>query len=382
MKSPAELRSKLRRQWENAACRESRLLGFAGAWPVTLGIGKPSSRKIRDELDAVKRHLEAWRNIAVGQVLWEDVVSRHASQPVSVPVAWRLSKPSEWIEGISDARIRTEFRDMGQIVQESDAIFHSLLVRRRSLWASKATQEVVQATRLALAIEPGCAKGRPLRTLSLEAIDTKFFERNGSLIEALLDARYDGEASRLGLETFLGAAQEAEHWLLVIDLDGGLLPFEKVRIKSSDLAKKPMPGRRLLIVENETSQHQLCPLEGTIAVLGSGFDLSWTQADWLTGRQVGYWGDIDTWGLQFLAKARLAAPHLESILMDSETFDSHRDSAVAEPIRADSKVPEGLDPQESTLYHRLLGERLGRLEQEFLSPQVVHRNLMAWSGRA
>jgi hypothetical protein len=110
--------------------------------------------------------------------------------------------------------------------------------------------------------------------------------------------------------------------------------------------------------------------------------LSWTQADWLTGRQVGYWGDIDTWGLQFLAKARLAAPHLESILMDSETFDSHRDSAVAEPIRADSKVPEGLDPQESTLYHRLLGERLGRLEQEFLSPQVVHRNLMAWSGRA
>ncbi|MEI6527925.1 MAG: DUF3322 domain-containing protein, partial [Planctomycetota bacterium] len=304
MKSPAELRSKLRRQWENAACRESRLLGFAGAWPVTLWIGKPSSRKIRDELDAVKRHLDAWRNIAVGQVLWEDVVSRHASQPVSVPVAWRLSKPSEWIEGISDARIRTEFRDMGQIVQESDAIFHSLLVRRRSLWVSKATQEVVQATKLALAIEPGCAKGRPLRTLSLEGIDTKFFERNGSLIEALLDARYDGEASRLGLETFLGAAQEAEHWLLVIDLDGGLLPFEKVRIKSSDLAKKPMPGRRLLIVENETSQHQLCPLEGTIAVLGSGFDLSWTQADWLTGKQVGYWGDIDTWGLQFLAKAR------------------------------------------------------------------------------
>ena len=35
-------------------------------------------------------------------------------------------------------------------------------------------REVVQATRLAMALEPNCAAGRPLRTLSLEGIDTSF----------------------------------------------------------------------------------------------------------------------------------------------------------------------------------------------------------------
>jgi hypothetical protein len=381
MKSPAQIRIKLRKQWENASCREARLVGIAGSWPISLSIGKPNSSKIKNQLDAVKRHLEAWRKVTVGQVVFEDVVYRHASQAVSVPVAWRLNKPTQWIDAIGDASVRAEFRDLSELVQGSDRLFHSLLVRYRSLWRGKPMQEVLMATRLAMAIEPGCAQGRPLRTLSIEGIDTKFFERNAKLVTALLDARYEKQASELGLETFLGAAQEAEHWLLVVDLDGGLLPYEKLRVKSSELAKRALPGTRVLIVENETSQHQLCPMEGTIAVLGSGFDLSWTQAGWLRGKQVAYWGDIDTWGLQFLAKAKQSLDPVESLLMDSETFDLHYGSAVSEPIQADCKVPLGLDPSEAQLYLRLLSDRRGRLEQEFLPAPLVHRRLKEWMER-
>ncbi|MFM8263581.1 MAG: Wadjet anti-phage system protein JetD domain-containing protein [Pirellula sp.] len=381
MKSPAELRSKLRRQWENASCREARLTGDATAWPISLSIGKPSSQKIKNQLDAVKRHIEAWRKVPVGQVIWEDIVYRHASQAVSVPIVWRLSKPTQWIDAIADVNIRAEFRDLAELVQGSDDLFRSLLVRKRSLWRGKTVQEVLLATRLAMALEPGCAQGRPLRTLSIEGIDTKFFERNSTLVVALLDARYENQASELGLETFLGAPQEAEHWLLVVDLDGGLLPFEKIRIKSSDLAKQALPGKRVLIVENETSQHQLCPLAGTIAVLGSGFDLNWTQASWLKDKQVGYWGDIDTWGLLFLAKAKQSVDHLESLLMDSETFELHRPSAVSEPVCADSKIPEGLEVAQAQLYQHLLDQEHGRLEQEFLPTVLVHRKLKEWSER-
>ena len=378
MRSPAELQSKLRRNWEHAALRESRLLGFAGAWPWTLSIGKPSSRRIRDQLDDVKRHLERWRQVNVGKVLWEQVVYRHVSQPVGIPVAWQLDKPSEWIEAIGDPRIRAEFRDMGLLVANSAEVFRSLLIRRRSLWSSKAPEEVLQATRLALALQPGCARGRPLRTLAIEGIDTKFFERNLALIVALLDARFYEEPSRLGLETFLGAPEQADHWLLVVDLDGSLLPFEKLRVKSSELAARPLPGKRLLVVENETSQHQLCSLPETLAVLGAGFDLNWMQAAWLSERQVGYWGDIDTWGLQFLSKARLAAPRLDALLMGTEVFETHRHAAVKEPVSAGEEPPLGLGPQEIELYRFLLGQDKRRLEQEYLPTELVHRQLQAW----
>ena len=96
-----------------------------------------------------------------------------------------------------------------------------------------------------------------MRTLSLEGVDTKFFERNARLVTTLLDARYDGEVSQIGLETFLGAVTEGDHWLLVMDLDGTLLPFQKQRVRSSELRDIALPGERLLIVENECCQHQI-----------------------------------------------------------------------------------------------------------------------------
>ena len=121
---------------------------------------------------------------------------------------------------------------------------------------------------------------------------------------SLLDSRYDGEVSRLGLEIFLGAFVEGSHWLLVIDLNGALLPFPKMRVASSDLIKAHLPGKRVLIVENESCQHQLPRLLDTLAILGAGFDLEWTLSNKLNSKSVAYWGDIDTWGLNFSARRK------------------------------------------------------------------------------
>lgn len=93
-------------------------------------------------------------------------------------------------------------------------------------------------------------------------------ERNGQLVTSLLDARFDGEVSRIGLEAFLGAFVEGDHWLLLMDLDGSLLPFKKMRVRSSELRETTIPGERLLIIENESCQHQLPTIPRTIAILG------------------------------------------------------------------------------------------------------------------
>ncbi|MCR9291907.1 MAG: DUF2220 family protein [bacterium] len=378
MKSPAELAVIARRQWENPTLRESRLLGGAAAWPLRFPIGRPSPRKFKSALDEVKQHIEAWRQVRIGQVLWEPVRYRSASSPVDIPVIWQFSKPSEWIEAAGENAVRKEFESMATLVKQTASEFHSLLVRRRSLWSGKPLDEVLQASRLAMAISPGCAQGQPLRTLSLEGIDTKFFERNARLITALLDVRFEGEVSRIGLENFLGAFREGDHWLLVVDLDGSLLPFSKMRVRSSELKDTGLPGSRLLIIENESCQHLLPEARDTIAVLGAGFDLSWTTGRWLVSKKVAYWGDIDSWGLQFLAKVRTAIPHIEPLLMTKEDFDGFKQAAVSEPVVASTIVPEGLTDVEQQLYVRLLQERRGRLEQEFLPLNKVQRRIGEW----
>jgi hypothetical protein len=380
MKSPTELKMVLRRQWEMAAKRESRLLGGSNAWPVVVSIGRPKPKVMASDLDAVKRHVDQWRRVNIGEVVWESISYRATANPVEIPLYWKLGKPSEWVAACADRSMREEFESMSVFVEQAEPCFHSLLIRRRSLWREKSLDEMLQAARLALSLEPGCADGRPLRTLSLEGIDTKFFERNSSFVTAMLDARFEGEVSRIGLETFLGAVSDNEHWLLVMDLDGTLLPFRKQRVRSSELKDTPLPGTGLLIVENESCQHQLPDLPMTIAVLGAGFDLRWTQTDWVLGRQVGYWGDIDTWGLQFLANVRHALPYLDALMMTPEIYERNLDAAVREPVVAGTDVPVGLNPIERSLYERILSEPRGRLEQEFLPETCVHETLRNWRG--
>lgn len=379
MKSPADLKLKLKRQWEVAAHREARLLGGENGWPIVVSIGQPSPQLMASDLDAVRRHVDLWRSVKVGEVEWEEIGYRATSAPVELPVRWKLRQPTEWIEACADRSICFEFEAMSVFAQQADPLFHTLLVRQRSLWRGKAIGEVVQAARLAMALEPGCATEMPLRTLSVEGIDTKFFERNGRLVTALLDARYDGEVSRIGLETFLGAYTEGENWLLVLDLDGTLLPFRKLRIRSSELRDTPLPGERLLIVENEHCQHRIPDIPSTIAVLGTGFDLSWTQGHWLQEKQIGYWGDIDTWGLKFLAKARLALPHLNAVKMSTEVYEQYAEAAVIEPVNAGTDFPTGLNESEKALYQRLLEEPKGRLEQEFLPENFIREALVSWA---
>lgn len=382
MKSPDELRLKLSRQWENALTREARLLGGTGNWPISLPIGKPTSSAVAADLDAVKRHLDRWREVRIGAVIRESISFRATSEPVEIPVSWELRRPTEWVEACRDRTVRSEFDALAAFIEQTNPLFHSVLIRRRSLWRQRSVEEVVQACRLALELEPGCAVGKPLRAISLSGIDTKFIERNQRLLTGLLDVRFDGEVSEMGLEVFLDAATETDHWLLVADLGGDLLPFRKQRVSGSELKATALPGRRLLIVENESSLHQLPALHDTIAVLGAGFDLSWADTGRLAEKRIGYWGDIDTWGLQCLAKARSTLPGLIALMMTLDVFNAYRKSAVPEPVNAGAVPPQALNHGEQALYKFLLEEKRGRLEQEFLPMSFVHQTILDWAGDA
>jgi hypothetical protein len=378
MKSPEDLARRFARQWEDADLRVARLLGGEDVLSLSLPIGKPSPWVMVSNLDTVKRHVEAWRAVRIGSVIWASVAYRATAEAIKVPVRWELATPAEWAEASGIASVRDEWKTLARFFSQIDPLFHPLLVRRRSLWRERSEIEVAQAARLVMELSPGCARGLPLRFIALAGIDTKFFERHAPLITALLDQRYDGEAGMFGLETFLGAISERDHWLLVADLDGNLLPFPKLRITSADLKCRPLPAGRILVVENENCLHQLPPVPDTIAVLGAGFDLTWMDADWLGKKQVAYWGDIDTWGFRFLATARSLVPALQALMMTREAFEAHRSSAVVEAITAGLESPASLTPDETALYQQLLLEPRGRLEQEFLPPIQVQKAITDW----
>lgn len=379
MKSPDSLAAQLTRQWHSANHREHLLLD-PQAWPRTVPIGSPSASVFTQQTAMVREHIACWRAVTVGEVHWQDVTFRSAAEPVSLPQHWLLRSPEEFSEASGDAQVQLELQRLRYLLDRIDSRFNSLLVRQRALWRDRDDDEVVQATRLAMMLEPGIAAERPLRALALAGIDSKFMERHRALVAALLDIRFDGQASQLGLNSFLDAADEGEHWLLVVPLSPGLLPFAQQRVRARELRDAPLPTNRILLIENDRCLHLLPTLPDTIAVLGSGLDLAWLRADWLLERHLGYWGDMDTWGLRMLARARELQPHLEPLLMDQALFERLSGTlAVPEPMTAGPMPPDGLNDSEQTFYSFLLAQAKGRIEQEFLPQSAVTEAVSRWA---
>lgn len=379
MKSPAEIAFRLTKQWHQSSLRVERLLSM-DSWPLTFSIGKPTSAEFSTQPARVREHVSSWKTVNIGDVEWQEVKYRAGAEAVSMPVCWRLHSPSEWIEAAADSGVREEYRALEYLVAHVDPIYRELLIRDRSLWRNKELAEVRETARLADTLSPGCAKGRPLRLLTGLGVDTKFFERNGNLLTKLLDERYEGAAGEQGLVNFLDAFNESDHWILVVPLDKHLLPFRRFRLTTFELAETPLPCSRILVVENERCFHLLSELEDTLAVLGAGLDLQWLQSRSFDGKMIGYWGDMDTWGLLMLSRARQYRPGLTPLLMDTDLFERYaRDSAVVEPVVAQSETPNGLTPAEADLYRHLLKQERGRLEQEFLPEHEVHRVLRSWA---
>lgn len=379
MKSPADLASRWARQWQNPDLREARLLDDT-AWPVRLPIGRPAATEVTSFWHETAGYIRLWRELSTGTVKWETAVYRATGAPVEIPVSWEISSPDEWIAAANDRAVRAEYDALRRILDSVDPLFQSALIRERSLWKDKTSEEAIQASHLALQLSPGCAGGNPLRALSFAGIDSKFFERHRSIIVRFLDFRFDGEASRQGLETFLDAWRESDHWLLLADLGHPhILPFPTLRVRATDLADTGIAARALLVVENEKCLH-LVPrdLPGVVAVLGTGNNLAWLGSAWAQGIPVAYWGDIDTWGLTLLARARGHAPHLVPILMTREAFDLHSHSAVPENAPASVAPPTNLTAAETSLYRHLLSCANGRLEQEFLPASFVHPTIVSW----
>ena len=385
MKSPADLAAKLAHQWQNADLREQRLLS-ANSWPLRLSIGKPNGRAIAEDLNKVRQHLQRWRNVSVGKVEWQPHRFRDASEDIDVPLTWILHSPSEWIEAANNSKVRLEYQCLCRLVSEVSTIekrYLPAIIRKRRLVLDKPENEVVQAARLTSRLTPGYAEGKPLRALSVAGIDSKFFERNRQLIIQMLDILFDDQVSEQGLEVFLNAEDEGHHWLLIVDLDGQLLPFSQLRVRAQELIQKALPGTAILIIENERCLHQLPKLENTIAILGAGLNLTWMRAAWLKKKKIAYWGDIDTWGLTMLARARLHQPELRALLMDQATFEYFSDGrAVPEPQRAETIPATGLTFDEVKLYDQLSNSIKGRLEQEFLPQSTVSRAVADWTRSA
>jgi len=237
--------------------------------------------------------------------------------------------------------------------------------------------------RLIPQLNKGMGQGCYLRALPVSFVDTKFIEKNLRIIESVVTALVDRSTKEAGLMSWLDCTEKPKDWLLVKPLCEetrallGGLPL--LRLSSNTLQDFELPAKNILVIENEQSCLALSDVPNTIAISGGGKNVSWMKADWLTEKNVGYWGDIDSEGLAILSDARSKLSSITPLMMDELTVKTFAERMVPEPDSV-SRDPVALTEEELALFNGLRADQYAakRLEQERLPMEYVAQNIHAW----
>lgn len=379
------MRETERLEWDNTTNLRGRLQGTRG-FPISLPLKPPAAGDALMDIDHFHNWVNAWRQWSKpSQVQW--VTRRYrVVGDVEVPVRLELANVKELIEAIGPVAINRSqtWAALMEPLLAVDRRLYEILIRQILVLEQMSHRAAQQMAKVLPQLHQGMGNGYYLRGVPLEGIDTKFLEAHTPLLTALLDVIHEGAPSQSGgLEAWLGCLPTPSNWLyirpLCPDLRQQMGGFRVLQIPLEQFLAQPLPGRRVLVVENTKPGYALPELADTIAIFGGGRNTQWRLAPWLAERDVAYWGDIDSWGLTILSDARQALPRLTALMMDRETLLTHMDFAVEES-RSTNLPAFGLLAEERLLFEGLTisTQSVIRLEQEYLAQDYVLSKLYSW----
>ncbi|MBA3664562.1 MAG: hypothetical protein H0W61_10185 [Bacteroidetes bacterium] len=156
-----------------------------------------------------------------------------------------------------------------------------------------------------------------------------------------------------------------------------------IEVTEEEFIKLQVPCDKVFIFENKTNFSNLMnfltlpKLENAIGIFGSGYKVAdLKNALWLKDKDIYYWGDIDTHGLQILSQIRGYFRQTKSIMMDFETLNTFKeDWGRGESINVN--VLPNLYPSEQELFLFVKADNLNtiRLEQEKIGHEYVLKQI-------
>ena len=376
-----------KKEWENRRNLKQRLLNQR-PFPIEISLKVPTDQQARDNLGHFHAFFKAWTDFTYPELVeWQERQYRQLSEQ-RVPVKLRIFSLQQLTELLgAEQQLENWLNKISSFLQQSfvhDRHQHRLfqtLIHHLEQIERYSQQEWQWLIQLIEQLKPNIGAGLYLRALPLSAVNTKFLEQNLLLTEVICNVLYDDEIVLAGgLLAWLDCLDSPKGWLTIKPVCpnvqeklGGLPVFQ---LSTEVLDQFELPAERIIVVENIQSGLACPNLENSIVVCGGGKNISWMNAKWLQHKQVFYWGDIDSEGLNILSMVRQKIPHVIALMMDEATVLQFQNHMVDEPDSIFSE-PQYLTADELKLFHDLRAQTFKnrRLEQERISVDWVHRYL-------
>lgn len=206
-----------------------------------------------------------------------------------------------------------------------------------------------------------------IRELPIQ-VHTKFIEHNKSVIKELLDiiiAEHVNKEEKQFERRFNLKYDETLVRFRILDKTISRKQFSGIvdlSIPISQFQYFNLPIQTVYVVENKMNMLTFPNKESSIVVWGHGFGVDvMKDVEWLNTKRIYYWGDLDAQGFQILSELRSHFDHVESFLMDRETFNKYFEGDKGTETNVEKELC--LTIEETDMF-KYLKENNYRLEQE------------------
>lgn len=344
----------------------------AGAWPLQISLGRPTQLDACENAAGLRAWVEAWQRWeGVGALQW---VTRNWGRlgAQRLPATLALEHPHDVAAWVGESRRWERAASRYAALGTRWPQLRGRNVARH--FDALADYDEADYTRLLAALSwllAHPASDFYMRQLPIAGVHTKWIESRKRLIGGLVASLRgipDGEFHAVcGIRR---APARVRFRLLCPHLRAHVGGLHDMTVSLDQLNLLDLKPQAALIVENQETGAALPELPGIVAFIGMGNAIAAAASvTWLPALPAVYWGDIDTFGLAILSRARHALPRLRPVLMDEATLLAHRDLWVDEKRQHGDVAFDALTADERVLFDQLRNNHWGvnvRLEQERL----------------
>lgn len=223
-----------------------------------------------------------------------------------------------------------------------------------------------------------------VRELPIAGIDTKFIEKNSSILKQFLDRILDASnilSSEDNFEKryFLKTKSNLVRFRILSKQGFSMFPgsIRDISLPFEEFLSLDFFGVKVFITENLTNFLSFPAMENAIIIYGEGYSVINLKAlNNLQDLEIYYWGDIDLRGFDILSKFREYFPNTKSFLMDAFTYETFSHLSVNVETEATPSGLKNLTIEESELFDFLKKVQNGnRLEQERIPFDYIQNKL-------
>jgi hypothetical protein len=393
MITPAEIRKKAWKLWENQSFLRSQLKG-ENMFPWSIPCPRLQSGRVLEDFSAIRQWIQALREGSkekggFGYRIQFSQVNHRQLGEQELPCAIIFESREDFLQLIGKDREYERFQDIVRLVFTWHPDLQPLIERS----PGKVLEYGPKWPQLLRVCDFFLKNPRPnryLRELDIPDVDSKFIEQHRSILSELLDHILPPDCISAEITGLSGHGFERRFGLKYDEplirfrlLDQSLMRYPgmaDMSIPLSNFTLLSVPCDRVFVTENKVNGLIFPQAQDSMVIFGLGYGIQSLQhMEWLKDRRIHYWGDIDTHGFAMLSQLRHYFPQTRSFLMDRQTLDEFQMLWVTEPSdkRCIADLPN-LNPEETRLYVELRDNSLGeniRLEQERISFQYLCKRL-------